>query len=117
MESMTNRQEQGRGAILDLAKDIINGQRTDRYGAPENSFALIADLWNDYLKMKFGNNSRINSHDVAMLMVLLKIARIAHGAGGKDSYVDGIGYLALANEMNEYEAMRSWAEEKQKKNA
>jgi len=32
-------------------------------------------------------------------MSLLKVARILGGSGNHDSYVDGIGYLALAEGM------------------
>ena len=34
-----------RGTVLDEAKIIINGERQDQYGDPEDNFALIARLW------------------------------------------------------------------------
>ena len=35
--------------ILNIAKECVCQSREEDYGAPENNFALIADLWNAYL--------------------------------------------------------------------
>lgn len=87
-----------RGAILDKAKQIINGERQDQYGSPEDNFSDIAVLWTWWAsKSKFG----FSRHDVAMMQALLKIARIRSGSGKEDSYVDCAGYVALASEMLE----------------
>ena len=90
----------GRGTILDKAKDTINGARQDAYGNPEDSFSAIAELWTAYTGINF------TPHDVAMMMALLKVARIKGGAGSEDSYVDLCGYAALAADM--------WRQEKGK---
>ena len=82
-----------RGNVLLKAHEVINGQRQDQYGNPEDSFATIADLWSVWTGVD------ITGHDVAMMMALLKIAREMHGAGKEDDYVDGCGYLALAADM------------------
>ncbi len=39
-----------REAIRDCAKIRVCGDRDYMYGEPENNFALIARLWNDYLQ-------------------------------------------------------------------
>lgn len=82
-----------RGEILSEAKAVINGVRQDAYGNPENNFETIAELWTIY------TGHAVTAHDVAIMMVLLKIARIKTGVGTKDSYVDAAGYIALANDM------------------
>ena len=82
-----------RGTILDKAKETINGVRQDAYGNPEDSFSAIAELWTAYTGIEF------TPHDVAMMMALLKVARIKCGAGSEDSYVDLCGYAALAADM------------------
>ena len=41
-----------RGKILLKAPDIINGERQDQYGSPEDSFSLIADYWTTFLKSR-----------------------------------------------------------------
>ena len=40
----------------------------------------------------------IDATDVAMMMALLKIARIAGGAGTRDSFIDLAGYAACGGE-------------------
>ena len=86
-----------RGCVLLDAHSVINGERQDAYGAPEDNFAIIADLWNNYL----GNalTKFITPMDVAMMMTLLKIARIRSGTATRDSFVDAAGYIALASEI------------------
>ena len=82
-----------RGNVLLKAHEVINGQRQDQYGNPEDSFQTIADLWSVWLGYE------VSARDVAIMMALLKIAREKHGAGKTDNYVDGCGYLALAADM------------------
>lgn len=82
-----------RGQILESAISIINGARQDEYGTPENSFEAIAAFWSTYKGVEF------SAHDVAMMMALLKVARIKAGNGKTDSYVDLCGYTALAADM------------------
>ena len=84
---------QERKAILDKAAECVCGQREQEYGTPENNFARIARLWGAYTGYPF------TAHDVAMLMALLKVGRIAKGSGGMDSYVDLCGYAACAGEI------------------
>ena len=82
-----------RGKILTDAEKIINEDRMQAYGKPENNFELIANLWSAYIC------KIISAHDVAIMMCLLKIARIKTGMGTRDSYVDLCGYAALAEEI------------------
>ncbi len=44
--------------------------------------------------------SPITTTDVAMMMALLKIARIKNGGGTGDSFVDLAGYAACGGELN-----------------
>lgn len=86
-----------RGAVLDEAKELINGERQNRYGNPENNFSVIAGLWGVSLERY------ITAHDVAIMMCLLKIGRILTGNRERDSYVDLCGYAALAADFAEKE--------------
>ena len=100
-----------REEILDTAKKCVCGQRERDYGTPESNFQLIADLWNDYLgfedlfkRNEGGEYQRvgyISPTDVAMMMALLKIARIKNGGGTGDSFVDLAGYAACGGEIHE----------------
>ena len=82
--------------ILDKAAECVCGQREQDYGSPESNFQLIADLWNAYLT----DGPLITPTDVAMMMALLKIARIKNGGGTGDSFVDLAGYAACGGELN-----------------
>jgi hypothetical protein len=44
---------------------------------------------------------KITPKDVAILMVLLKLARTKAGEHNIDDYVDACGYSAIAGELNE----------------
>ncbi len=84
-----------RSYILAEAKQCVCGHREQDYGTPENNFQLIADLWNAYM----GQGPLFTPKDVAMLMSLLKIARIRTGTGTADCYIDLAGYAACAGEI------------------
>lgn len=82
-----------RAEILDSAKKCVCEDRESQYGSPEDSFELIAELWTVYL------DYRLSPVDVAIMMALLKIARIAGGRFKADSYIDACGYIACAGEI------------------
>ena len=74
--------------ILDDAADVID-QREAAYGDPTDNLDRIAGLWSTYL------DKDIDSVDVSMLMILMKVAR--HKTRGKlDNLVDICGYARLA---------------------
>ena len=79
--------------ILRRAAECVGGQRAQDYGKPENNFALIAKLWSAYRGIEF------DAVDVAMMMALLKIARISGGNGTPDCFVDLAGYAACGGEI------------------
>ena len=81
--------------VLEAAGKCVCGQREQDYGSPERNFKTIADLWSVYTGIE------ISPVDVAMMMALLKIARVKGGGGTGDSYVDLAGYAACAGEIAE----------------
>lgn len=83
-----------RANTLEKAKEIVCGHRENEYGSPEDNFKTIADFWSVYKGVEFTAN------DVAMMMALLKIARIRAGTATDDSYVDLAGYAACGSEIN-----------------
>lgn len=88
----------GREYFLDEAKTIVCNDREGQYGKPEDSFRLIAELWTAYL---FNDNvGSLSATDVAIMMALLKIARISSGKFKEDSWIDAIGYLACGAELD-----------------
>ena len=86
--------------ILHAAEKCVCGQREQDYSTPEDNFKAIAELWEAYLNKACtrGVNVRVEAKDVAAMMALLKIARIAAGGGKADSWIDLAGYAACGAE-------------------
>lgn len=88
-----------RAQILEAARKCVCGGRDADYGAPEDNFATTADLWMTYLQAAHPNGAPdITTKDVAALMCLLKIARIAKGDKA-DNFIDLAGYAACGGEL------------------
>lgn len=86
-----------RNDILDKAKVCVSGDRDHEYGSPEDSFEMIAKLWNAYLG--YGSDTKIEPRDVAAMLALLKIARISSGVYKADNWIDLAGYAACGGEI------------------
>ena len=79
---------------LDTAAKIVTGQRQHDYGDKYQNHENIAKLWSGYLDYK------ISAHDVAICMLLVKVARLKHRPT-QDCYIDMAGYAAIAGEIND----------------
>ena len=93
-----------RKTILETAKRYVCNDRNNQYGAPEDSFKAIADLWAGYL------GTEISAKDVAAMMVLFKMARVRTGAGKSDNWIDAAGYCACGGEIEHKEAKKNGRE-------
>lgn len=82
-----------REELLEQIKKCILNDRQNTYGKPEDNFQRIADFWNIYLH---NGDAVITKNDVAVMMSLLKIARIMSSPNHIDNYIDGAGYLTIA---------------------
>ena len=89
-----------RKEILTEAERCVCTDRQGQYGSPENSFRLIADLWNAYL---VDTIVPIKPRDVAAMLALLKIARIRNGVKD-DNWIDLAGYAACGGEIDDQES-------------
>lgn len=85
--------------ILQEAQRIVHGPRRAAYGHPSRNFGRIAGLWQGYLDGMV-DHDKLDATDVAMLMVLLKVARIQHKPD-RDGVTDICGYAACAAIINE----------------
>ena len=97
-----NSESMGRKEILEAAMRCVCGDREQDYGTPERNFELIAELWTTYLKARYVSPEAdicINGEDIATMMCLFKIARIATGRDKADSFIDLAGYAACAGEL------------------
>lgn len=84
-----------RKEILAAAESCVCGDRDKQYGAPEDSFAAIADLWNAYILRK----TKLNPKDVANMLILMKVARNLCGREKDDNWIDIAGYAACGAEV------------------
>lgn len=91
-----------RTEILEKANKCVTGSRQQDYGEAENNFAIIAALWEPYLRAKCLTGEYdlcIAPEDVAILLALMKIARITSGRYHEDNFIDLAGYAACAGEI------------------
>lgn len=97
-------------SVLDEAKRIIYGDRENTYGKPSKNLEAIAQMWTTYVNNasvdlydETGNQINIlfQAKDVAIMMVLLKTARLANDIDHRDSVVDICGYAALIERCDE----------------
>lgn len=82
-----------RAEILAAAEKCVCGDREQDYGSPERNFSRIAEFWSTY------TGYPIIAEDVAAMLALLKIARIASGHAKADNWVDLAGYAACGGEL------------------
>jgi len=83
--------------ILEEARLIVTGARMSEYGKPERSLELIARFWNAYL-YGIGYVGALEPHNIALMMALLKTARLCTSPRHRDSWVDGAGYFGIGAE-------------------
>lgn len=91
-----------REEILNSAKKCVCGDRDKTYKGPEDSFALIAELWEPIIKARCvgpGADVCVDAVTVALCMAELKIARAATNEKHMDSWVDLAGYAACGGEL------------------
>lgn len=92
--------------ILQEAEKIIYGDREQTYGNPGKNLSNIANLWEMYLRSKGMWNDDCDgllADDVALMMVLMKVARLANTPDHRDSLVDICGYAALVERVQNVE--------------
>ena len=75
------------------AAGLINGDRNHEYGDPREMHQRAADIYNAY------RGAMLTAHDVAMILLSVKLARLAHMPDHRDSYVDICGYAGIAYEI------------------
>lgn len=83
-----------RTEILNEAISLINGERNNTYGDPLEDFATTASFWQTYLSRTISLRGELDvrPHDVAVLMSLLKIARMSWSPEKRDHWADLAGY-------------------------
>ncbi len=86
-----------RARILNESEQLINGDRAQDYGDPNENFGRIANLWNAQFGHKL--SEPFTTQDVAYALIHLKMSRLANAPGHRDSLIDVCGYAALSGEL------------------
>jgi len=90
MEEITPRE-----LCLELAIGAVKS-RPDSYGSPKTNFQDIARLWNS---VQFA--SVYEPENVALFMILVKVARLMNDPSHEDSWIDIAGYAACGYEVTQ----------------
>ena len=91
-------------SVLQEAEEIIYGDREKTYGHPSKNLQAIADMWTAYVNSATHGalgELEFSAQDVAVMMILLKAARLANDMDHRDSVVDICGYAALIERCSE----------------
>lgn len=81
--------------ILDVAKNLVCGERAKQYAPPKKNFRRIAAIWSEIL------GTAITPAQVALCMAGVKITRLIENEEHIDSWVDLAGYAACGGEVSE----------------
>jgi ABC-type protease/lipase transport system fused ATPase/permease subunit len=82
-----------RDEVLKRAASLVLGDRQAQYGDAIDMANAIARRWRRYTERDLA------PEEVMRMMAEMKMARIDHDPRHLDSYIDAIGYLALAAEI------------------
>lgn len=81
-----------REQVLEEATKAVTQDRNLDYDEAEDNFKDIAEMWNVYLRGRSVQN--LLPHDVAVLMMLVKVSRLKTSPAKADHWVDLAGYAA-----------------------
>lgn len=90
-----------RADMLREAEKLITGDRNNQYGPPTQDFKRTADLLNalGYRRVDaIEDVHEIVPSDVALMIAQVKMSRLMHSRGKRDSWVDLAGYAACGLE-------------------
>ena len=82
-----------RGDILKEANRLTHGDRNKNYGDPLTNHQRIAALWSVYLE------TEVSPAQAAIMLALVKVARLIESTDHLDSFIDGAAYFAIAGEI------------------
>lgn len=88
-------------SIIDQVKEVTNTRRNG-YAAPLLNFLRIGILWTEHLRSNglLVENEFIDPEDVALMMILLKIAR-QEASHGNDNLIDIMGYVDCMDSIHQ----------------
>ena len=91
--------------ILQIASDLVNGDRQQQYSHPSKDFTRVAKMMSG-LGFRFDDLStgirEIKASDVPLFMVLVKLSREVH-KHKEDNLVDCVGYIKTLDMVIKHE--------------
>lgn len=85
-----------RERLLAIAAGAVLKQRNHSYGAPEDAFGRVAALWSAL----HPDRRPFEKHEVALMIGMVKVARLMENPQHKDSWADLAGYAACGYEAS-----------------
>lgn len=89
--------------ILLRADAIAGHSRSRDYGHPYHNHQRIADIWNVQAGHLLGEDQEFTPELVALMMIGLKLARLANSPSHEDSVLDICGYAKCWDMIRRYE--------------
>jgi Domain of unknown function (DUF6378) len=91
--------------ILETSLSLVTGDRAQQHGNAYDQHSTAAALWSMYLHARglLADDALLKAHDVAQLMLLLKVSRDAIGSFNPDTFIDQAGYAALSYAIKKME--------------
>lgn len=86
--------------IAARAAELVGGDRDRQHGDKRQNHQNIAALWNSFLSIRREPAASLNARDVAIMMCLLKIARMETGSFNLDDAIDAVGYISIAGSLD-----------------
>ena len=80
---------------LQVAAEIIYGDREKTHGSPDKNLKTIATYWSTHIKQSHNIDMTLTMDDVCAMMIFLKLARIGSNPNHQDSWIDIAGYVGL----------------------
>lgn len=90
-----------RADILAEAASLVLGDRNASYGPPHQDFMRTADMLTAAFRHKLSPGERFHAHEVAEIMICIKLSRLQWSPNKRDNWTDIIGYGACGYEAYE----------------
>jgi hypothetical protein len=91
-----------RASALDEAKALITGDRNNSYGPPSQDFMRSAEALNAY-GYRGPDGRHLQPHDIAIMVMSVKLSRLMWTPGKRDHWVDIAGYAGCGYECTQME--------------
>lgn len=88
-------------SILEVAAELVHGDRGAAYGHPYHDYAATVDMWRAMIQRRYGVDVPLTPDFGCLMMVAVKLSREA-GKPKEDNRIDAAGYLECADMCVKY---------------